>query len=1001
MKSPTLKSGSSQNPCFRQIGPTIQILQINVEGISKAKSQYLSKICLEKRIDIILIQETHTADAHQLVTRGSIPGYELLGATYSQVYGVATYINSTVENAFLLSTSTSHDIHEVVVKAGDLTVVNVYKPPSVKWPIKVLNSHPHPAIFLGDFNSHHTQWKYKINDPNGESLTSWAEINNVHLVFDVKDRGTFKSAAWKQEYNPDLCFVTSNNNLLPLATSRRVLSDFPKSQHRPVLLEVGTKIPLVNSTPRPRWNFQKAKWDDFKENLEKTLGWIPPISKNYERFVGAIISTGKKHIPRGYRRQYIPGWTEHSEKLYEDFVATGEQEIAEDLLQSLDAARRQKWIETTENLDFKRSSRKAWSLLRKLGGGSQKTLGKLPIKPNKIAANIVTTSRSHIERRHSTQIKRELKVLKKQCPKSSNYSSTFTTEDITKALQDLKPNKAPGFDGIHSEFLLHLGKYATTWLAKFFTNIMETGHIPRSMKRTKIIAVLKPGKPSEEPKSYRPIALLSTMYKLLERLIYNRISTEILKIIPIEQAGFRPGRSCSDQVLSLTSFIEGGYQKNLKTSAVFIDLTAAYDTVWRPGVTYKFLRAIPCKRTSQLISNMLSDRPFQVIMGDSHSKQRILNNGLPQGSVLAPLLFNLYIADIPDTKSRKFGYADDWSIATQHKDIDKTEEILTADLDKLGQFFRKWGLQVNPNKTESSCFHLSNILANRELNIHFQGNRIRFNKNPNYLGVTFDRSLIFKQHLTKVAAKIRSRNNILQKLCGTTWGSTASTLRTTALSLVYSVAEYCCSAWLNSRHTKIVDTQLNQTMRIITGTIKSTPTHWLPALSYIPPPHLRRKRALMCEFKKITENRQLPIHVDIDSLEINRLQSRHPSMRTAASLVETNFQLKSSWTQEWSKSVPPQLQSFLQPNKKPCGFDLPRRSWSRLNRIRTNHGKCGDLYYKWGKNASPACDCGCPKQTISHVVKECSLTSYSGDFSDFLNATPAALDYINLMTVDV
>ncbi|CAK1602282.1 unnamed protein product [Parnassius mnemosyne] len=131
------------------------------------------------------------------------------------------------------------------------------------------------------------------------------------------------------------------------------------------------------------------------------------------------------------------------------------------------------------------------------------------------------------------------------------------------------------------------------------------------------------------------------------------------KVIPVEQAGFHCGRNCTDQVLSLTTYIEAGFQKKLKTVAVLIDLSAAYDTVWRQGLVYKLMKAVSCRKMVGLLNSMLSNREFMVFLGDNESRTKKLNNGLPQGSVLAPLLFNLYLHDIPETQSRKFMYADD------------------------------------------------------------------------------------------------------------------------------------------------------------------------------------------------------------------------------------------------------------------------------------------------------------------------------------------------------
>jgi len=196
---------------------------------------------------------------------------------------------------------------------------------------------------------------------------------------------------------------------------------------------------------------------------------------------------------------------------------------------------------------------------------------------------------------------------------------------------------------------------------------LTSGVIPREFKQTKIIAILKPEKPADNPSSYRPIALLSVCYKLLERLLYNRIQPLIEDHLPTEQGGFRKQRSCCDQVLALTTHIEVGFQNRLKTGVAFLDLSAAYDTVWKDGLIHKLYNTIPNGNVVKLIEGMLSNRKFRVFVGERNSKFRILNDGLPQGSVLSPLLFNLYTSDLPTTQGRKFMYADDfgYSLSTQ------------------------------------------------------------------------------------------------------------------------------------------------------------------------------------------------------------------------------------------------------------------------------------------------------------------------------------------------
>jgi hypothetical protein len=126
----------------------------------------------------------------------------------------------------------------------------------------------------------------------------------------------------------------------------------------------------------------------------------------------------------------------------------------------------------------------------------------------------------------------------------------------------------------------------------------------------------------------------------------------------VSQAGFLKNRSCTEQVMALTSHIEAGFERKLKTGTIFIDLTAAYDTVRRDGLMLKFMRVKSGSKISRLLNNMLSNRYFQVFPGDKSIRWRRLNNGLPQGSVLAPILFNLYMSDIQITVSKQFQYAD-------------------------------------------------------------------------------------------------------------------------------------------------------------------------------------------------------------------------------------------------------------------------------------------------------------------------------------------------------
>ncbi|KAI5729094.1 hypothetical protein M8J77_025260 [Diaphorina citri] len=180
---------------------------------------------------------------------------------------------------------------------------------------------------------------------------------------------------------------------------------------------------------------------------------------------------------------------------------------------------------------------------------------------------------------------------------------------------------------------------------------------------------------------------------------------------------------------------------------------------------------------------------------------------------------------------------------------------------------------------------------------------LNHNFHPKYLGVVLDRSLTFKEYLNKTALKLQTRNNLIQKLTNTSWGAHADVLRTSALALVYSTAEYCSPVWLQSCHTQRVDVQLNSTMRLISGTVRSTPTEWLPALSHIAPPPLRRKQALVKMYDKIQANLQIPLHDDLLEIPHTKLSSRKPPLSLGKHLRDRNFNMDAEWKDEWIQST--------------------------------------------------------------------------------------------------
>ena len=264
---------------------------------------------------------------------------------------------------------------------------------------------------------------------------------------------------------------------------------------------------------------------------------------------------------------------------------------------------------------------------------------------------------------------------------------------------------------------------------------------------------------------------------------------------------------------------------------------------------------------TDLIGNMLSSRRYFVELNGQKSRWRNQKNGLPQGSMLSPVLFNIYTNDQPIHKdTRSFIYADDLCIATQDASFEKTESTLSAALYSIGDYYGNNHLRANPDKTQTCVFHRTNRKANRQLNISWYGKKLEHTPSPIYLGITLNRTLSYSTHITKVKAKTAARNNVLRKLANSKWGTHPSTIKTTALALCYSTAEYACPVWERSSHAHKVDPVLNDACRAITGCLQPTNVENLYLLAGIAPPAVRRSVTAQREREKQVNDNRHPLH---------------------------------------------------------------------------------------------------------------------------------------------
>ena len=267
---------------------------------------------------------------------------------------------------------------------------------------------------------------------------------------------------------------------------------------------------------------------------------------------------------------------------------------------------------------------------------------------------------------------------------------------------------------------------------------------PKVWRRALVVAIPQLKKPVEDPLNYCPISLLCVPYKILERLIHIRVERIVDPLLPMEQAGFRPGRSTVDKTVLLTQNIEDSFEAKKKAGAVFVNLTAAYDTVWHRGLACKLLGLLSDKHMVRMIMELIRNRSFTLTIGDSkQSRLRPLRNRLPQGSVLAFLLFIIHTYDLPSMTLQKYAYADELSLLYVSRDWKTVENTLSQDMITLLAYLQNWRLKLSNTKTVTAAFHVDNRGAKRELNNYNKFDLLPPCRFPTYLGVKLYRSVTF------------------------------------------------------------------------------------------------------------------------------------------------------------------------------------------------------------------------------------------------------------------
>lgn len=393
--------------------------------------------------------------------------------------------------------------------------------------------------------------------------------------------------------------------------------------------------------------------------------------------------------------------------------------------------------------------------------------------------------------------------------------------EVDSIIRNLKTSGASGLDCINNNLIKQIKNHIITPLTHICNLSISYGEFPEPWKKAAVCPVYKSG-PKDTPSNYRPISLLSCLSKVLEKLINQRLISylETNNLLSNRQYGFRRGKSTEDTVDDLVSLICNLLDSGNACIGVFLDLAKAFDTVSIPILLRKLeyigIRGLPL----QWFQSYLSNRKQVVRIGESMSTESRIQFGIPQGSILGPTMFLVYINDISDfvpADAQHFCYADDTAVIFSDATWDGAFQKAEAGLTSLGKYLNRNLLTLNTDKTKYVTFYKTLASCPPDTNgikVHrcnLQNNclcpEIQSTNTIKYLGIKIDNTLSFKAHIHTLSGKVRKLINIMKLLrhC-----ANKDLLKYIYLALCQSIIGYCLRIWGGSAKTHMMEIERAQ-----------------------------------------------------------------------------------------------------------------------------------------------------------------------------------------------